>query len=112
MPRNRTFPCSRAGHQRLDGPVRLHLRHAGRDVHLDQVKPVGAQPAQALADSGRHVGGAVAVRERRPGAGRRRAEQAAALGRQEVLIPAMAEVPADEFLATAVADRGQRQVLA
>jgi hypothetical protein len=73
MPRNRTFPLLARGHQRLDDPVRLHLHHAGRDVHLDQVKPVGSQPAQALADSGRHVAGAVAVRERRPEAGRRRA---------------------------------------
>jgi hypothetical protein len=41
---------------------------------------------------------------------RRRADRAAALRSQEVLVPAVADVPADEFLAAAVVDRGVDQV--
>jgi hypothetical protein len=74
-------------------------------VHLHQVQVVGAQPAQALLDPGPDVAGAVVVRERRPGTGRRRPEQAAALGRQEELRAAVAQVATDELLAAAVVDR-------
>ena len=104
------LPLLAQRHQRLDGPGRRHLGGAGRHVHLDQVQPVGAEPAQALLDPGPDVAAAVVVRERRPGIGRRVAEQTSALGRQEVVLPAVAEIPADELLAAAVVDRGVDQV--
>src|ERR1017187_783484 len=78
-------------------------------MHLHQVEPVGAALAQALLDTRPDVPGAVVVRKRRRGAGRRITQQAAALGRQEVLVAAMAEILPDEFLAPAVVDRGVDQ---
>jgi hypothetical protein len=74
-------------------------------VHLHQVQPVRAEPAQALLDPGPDVAGAVGVRERWRGAGRRVTEQAPAFGRQEILAAPVAEIPADQFLAPAVIGR-------
>ena len=97
-------------HDGLDGLLGLHLGAAGRHVHLHQVQVVGAEPAQALLDPGTDVGGAVVVRERRPGPGWRGAEQAAALGSQEVLVAPVAQVTPDQFLAAAVVDGRVDQV--
>jgi hypothetical protein len=70
-------------------------------VHLDEVQAVGAQPPERLLDVGADVLGAVVVR-----VGRRRVgwdlKQAAALGGEEELVPAVADVAADELLAAAV----------
>src|SRR5215469_11639677 len=80
-----------------DGAVIGHFRDAWRHVHLDQVEVIGAQPAQALLDIRPDIGRAVVVRKRRHRAGRK-FERAAALGSQEVLVPAVADIPADELL--------------
>jgi hypothetical protein len=70
-------------------------------VDLDQVQAVGAEPAERLLDVGADVRGAVVVR-----VGRRRVgwdlDQAAALGGEEELVPAVADVRADQLLAAAV----------
>jgi hypothetical protein len=78
-------------------------------VHLDQVEAVGAQPPQRLLDVGADVRGAVVVRVRRRRVGRD-LDQAAALGGEEELVPAVADVRADELLAAAVVGRGVDQV--
>jgi hypothetical protein len=76
----------------------LHLSAAGRHVGLHEIEPVGAEPVQTLFDTGPDVGCAVVVRERWRGARGRAAEEASALRRQEVLVTAVGEVPADELL--------------
>jgi hypothetical protein len=70
-------------------------------VDLDQVQPVGAESAQALLDPGADVRGPVVVRVRRRGVPRQ-FQRAAALGGQEVLVSAVADMTADELLATAL----------
>ena len=95
--------------QHLDRAVLLERGPARRHVDLDQVEAVGAEPAQRLLDVGADVRGAVVVRVRRRRVGRD-LDQAAALGGEEELIPAVADVGADQLLAAAVVGRGVDQV--
>ena len=70
-------------------------------MHLDEVESVGAEPAQRLLDVRADVRGAVVVRVRGRRVGRD-LDQAAALGGEEELVPAVADVGADELLAATV----------
>src|SRR5215471_11877329 len=95
--------------QGLDGTAGGQRGRARRHVHLHQVETVGAEPAQALLDVRPHVFRAVVVRVRRRHV-RRQLQRAAALGRQEELIPPVTDESADELLAPAVVGRGVDQV--
>jgi len=70
-------------------------------VHLDQVEAVGAQAPQRLLDIGADISGAVVMRVRRRRAGRD-LDRAPAFGGEEELVPAVADVTADQLLAAAV----------
>jgi hypothetical protein len=69
-------------------------------MELHQIQMVGAQRAQAVFDPGPNVGGRVDVR-----AALGSARDAATFGREHILIAAMRNVFADQFLAAAVVDR-------
>jgi hypothetical protein len=70
-------------------------------VDLDQVQAVGAEPAERLLDVGADVRRAVVMRVRRRRVGWD-LDQAAALRGEEELVPAVADVRADQLLAAAV----------
>ena len=78
-------------------------------MHLDQVQVISSQVPEALLDASADVRGAVIVGGEHglPGWHRRRA---AALGGEEELAAARAEVAADQLLAAPVVDRGVDQV--
>ena len=84
-------------------PDRLH-RWA--DVQLHEVEVVRLHPAQTLVHPGQDVRAAEVVRVALPWRGRRSSDQAAALGREDVLVPTMRDVLTDELLRRAVVDRG------
>jgi hypothetical protein len=79
-------------------------------VHLEEIEAVGLKSAETLLNAGPDVLLAVVMGIRGSGSGRRRAEEAPALGRQEIVISTMTDVASDQLLAAAVVDGGVNQI--
>jgi hypothetical protein len=79
-------------------------------VDLDQIEMIRLQSSKTLLESGPNVLTAVVVGKRGSGAGRRITDEAATLGGQKILMAAVGDIAADQFLASAVIDGGVDQV--
>jgi len=74
-------------------------------VDLKEVQVIGLKPPQTLLETGPHVVAAVVMGKWGSSAWRWVAQEATAFRSQEVLIAAVREMAADQFLATAVVER-------